>query len=55
MNKGAIDRVITLMGYSAYYNFTWVYLGFSGGSKMYDSYADYFPDVIGNLYHISKN
>lgn len=55
MKKGAMVRMINLMGGNPYYNFTWTYLGLSSGSKMYHNYADYTPHGVININQLCKN
>lgn len=55
MKKGAMVRIITLLDGIIYYNFTWTYLGFAGGSKMFDKFTDYIPDAITHLHRLGLN
>lgn len=55
MKKGAMVRVINLLDGIVYYNFTWTYLGFAGGAKMYDSISDFIPDSIIHLHRLEYN
>lgn len=55
MNPGAMVRVINLMTGPICYNFTWTYLGFSGGSVVYESLNYFLPDAITHIYKLEPN
>lgn len=55
MKKGAMIRVINLFEGLVYHNFTWMYLGFSGGSKQYKDQGEFIPDKMTHIYKIEYN